>query len=81
MRRAISMIVELFMLAVRVEQNLAHAGFQLDVRQQFIRQDWVVINNSSGARPTPTCEYLISYRAELDQHLNQAIQVELRLNF
>ena len=71
------MIVELFMSPVRVEQNLAHASFQLDVK----RQDWVVINNSSGARPTATCEYLISYRAEQDQHLNQAIQVELRLNF
>ena len=69
--------MNLFISAVRAEQNLAHASFQLDVK----RQDWVVINNSSGAGPSPACEYLISYRAELDQHLNQAIQVELRLNF
>ena len=34
MRRAISMIVELFMSPVRVEQNLAHAGFQLDVKDR-----------------------------------------------
>ena len=68
------------MLNVTAEQGLAHAAFQLEIKQ-FLRQGWTVINNSSGVRPDPTCEYLISSRPEQDQHLNQAIQVELRLNF
>ena len=65
------------------EQKLAHASSQLEIKQFYKTglTDWAVINHSWGVRPAPTCEYLISYRAEQDQHLNQAIQVELRLNF